>query len=575
MLGRLALKDSNNPNMLVAIKSSATQQPAEILNTLLSGEQSQPDLDNLIQHLVGLTVVKGSQPAVVRAIESIARPQGKEYRSWQIAAFAELLRELDRQKISLSQLKANAKGSSRESFEQLTGLQAFARRTAEDNKAPMDQRLAAIQLLGREKSSEAQDILILGRLLSPGVPTELHSAAIVSLGQIQSSAVAVALLDKWKTYNDTLRSEVLELLTRREESINELLNRIERKQLSSVELGVGVRQQLVLNKNATVRERATKLFSLATNAERQALIDKFLPQVQGATPRTEHGSLLFAQQCSICHRLAGVGTGSGPDLASLVDKTVERMLIAILDPNRAVEDRYKSYLAETKADEEFVGMLVNETGNSVTLVGVTGVRQTILRSDLKSLTCTQKSLMPEGFETSLKPQDLADLIAYIGSVGIAPKTFPGNRPELILTDKEGQFRLLASNGEIYGDSLTLESQHNNLGFWNSSNDRVTWTVDVPKNEKYDVWLVWSCDDGAAGNSFRLQIEESKVIGKVPGTGTWDNYKHEKFGQLELSPGKHKISLRPEGEIKNYLLDLREIRLVPSSRKSPPQFSSTP
>jgi len=251
------------------------------------------------------------------------------------------------------------------------------------------------------------------------------------------------------------------------------------------------------------------------------------------------------------------------------------MLIAILDPNQAVEDRYKNYVAETKSEDTFGGMLVNETGNSVTLVGVTGVRQTILRSDLKALTCTQKSLMPEGFEEFLKAQDLADLIAYIGSVGLSPKSFPGNRPELILADKEGEFRLLASNGEIYGNSLIMEPQHNNLGFWSSANDQVVWTMEVPKPEKYDVWLDWSCDNGTAGNSFRLQIEDAKVVGKVPGTGTWDNYKHDKFGQLDLPPGRHKLSFCSEGDIRNYLLDLREIRLVPSSRKAPPQFSSAP
>jgi len=36
-------------------------------------------------------------------------------------------------------------------------------------------------------------------------------------------------------------------------------------------------------------------------------------------------------------------------------------------------------LAETKSGDEFAGMLVNETGNSVTIVSINGLRQTILR----------------------------------------------------------------------------------------------------------------------------------------------------------------------------------------------------
>ena len=445
----------------------------------------------------------------------------------------------------------------------------------EDEKAPMDQRLAAIQLLGRDKASQALDIPILARLVSPIIPGALQTAAIASLGQIQSPQVAVALLQNWKTYTSELRSQVLDLLTRREETIQELLKALENKQLAPADLGAGVRQQLVSHKSASVRERVSKLFALPAQSERQPIIDKLLPQVLAATPRSDHGSALFTQQCSLCHRLGNVGTGAGPDLASLLDKSPARMLVAILDPNQAVEDRYKSYIAETKSEDEFVGMLINETGNSVTLVGVTGIRHTILRSDLKSLTCTQKSLMPEGFEEFLKAQDFADLIAYIASVGLPQKTFPGNRPELILADKEGEFRCLAANAEIYGGSLVMESQHNNLGFWSSVNDRAVWTLDVPKAEKYDVWLEWSCDNQSAGNAFRLQIEGVKVLGKVPGTGAWDNYKHDKFCQFDLPAGRHKLSLQSEGEIKNYLLDLREIRLVPSSRKAPPRFSSAP
>jgi len=46
------------------------------------------------------------------------------------------------------------------------------------------------------------------------------------------------------------------------------------------------------------------------------------------------------------------------------------------------------------------------------LITNTGV---ILRSDLKQLNSTGRSLMPDGFENSLNPQALADLIAFIRS----------------------------------------------------------------------------------------------------------------------------------------------------------------
>jgi len=42
-----------------------------------------------------------------------------------------------------------------------------------------------------------------------------------------------------------------------------------------------------------------------------------------------------------------------------------------------------------------------------------GAEEQILRSNLRQLASSGRSLMPEGFETGLHQQDLADLIAYL------------------------------------------------------------------------------------------------------------------------------------------------------------------
>jgi hypothetical protein len=44
-----------------------------------------------------------------------------------------------------------------------------------------------------------------------------------------------------------------------------------------------------------------------------------------------------------------------------------------------------------------------------------GKDEIILRSDIKELNSARLSLMPEGFENTLKHQDMADLISFIRS----------------------------------------------------------------------------------------------------------------------------------------------------------------
>jgi putative heme-binding domain-containing protein len=97
----------------------------------------------------------------------------------------------------------------------------------------------------------------------------------------------------------------------------------------------------------------------------------------------------------------------------ITDKSVDTLLAAILDPNQAVEARYVSYTAMTREDREVGGIIVTETASGITLRSGDGREETLLRADLKELTSSGLSLMPEGFEQVLRPQDMADLITAL------------------------------------------------------------------------------------------------------------------------------------------------------------------
>src|SRR5262249_9520473 len=83
------------------------------------------------------------------------------------------------------------------------------------------------------------------------------------------------------------------------------------------------------------------------------------------------------------------------------------------DPNQAVEARYVNYSAVTKSGREISGIVAAETPSSVTLRSAGGVEETVLRTDLSDFSSSALSLMPEGFEKILNPQEVADLIAYL------------------------------------------------------------------------------------------------------------------------------------------------------------------
>jgi hypothetical protein len=204
----------------------------------------------------------------------------------------------------------------------------------------------------------------------------------------------------------------------------------------------------------------------------------------------------------------------------------------------------------------------------VTLVGADGKAQTILRTDLESLSSTGKSAMPEGLEKDLSPQDLADVIVHVRGATPAEKAkaFEGNKPELVKAGVDGSLRLTAGNAAIFGPSLVYEKQFGNLGFWSNADDRAVWTVAVPKAGRYEVWLDYACDNSAAGNTFVLLAGRAVLTGKVAGTGAWSVYKQAQVGTLALEAGERPVTMRSEGKIRGALIDLKAIRLVPVVEK---------
>ena len=87
--------------------------------------------------------------------------------------------------------------------------------------------------------------------------------------------------------------------------------------------------------------------------------------------------------------------------------------MAVLDPNRAIEAKFHTYLAITDDGLSYTGILTNETGNSITLLGQEAKQQVVLRANLETLTSTGKRLLPEGLEKDLTEQDLANVFAFV------------------------------------------------------------------------------------------------------------------------------------------------------------------
>ena len=130
----------------------------------------------------------------------------------------------------------------------------------------------------------------------------------------------------------------------------------------------------------------------------------------------ERGEWLFHARggagCFNCHRLREHGNNFGPDLAVLGDRATARHVVqSMLDSNAVITEGFNLQTVVT-ADAEYSGILIEESGLSLTLGLATGQRQVILKSRIASRKTAATSAMPT-YDTLLTPQYTADLAAYL------------------------------------------------------------------------------------------------------------------------------------------------------------------
>ena len=334
----------------------------------------------------------------------------------QFRSLALLLDWLQRNNKSLAQLQSAAAGGGAmsDALSAADRVFASARAVAVANQASLEQRVAAVNVLGRGRSKQAEDVELLAGLLTPQSPVELQVAAVNALGRMNRANIAEKLLAGWNSHGPAVRAAVLTLVTSRPAWAQVLLDRVEANPAMLAQIEPGRRVALTQHSNAKLAERATAIFSAAMDPNRQKVIERYLAAMKSLKGDPATGATVFANTCSACHKFGDVpGRPIGPDIAAVKDRSADYLVTHILDPNRAVQDRYTLYTAATQDGRALAGMLAGEAGNSLTLVGLDGAEQTVLRSELRSLATTGRSLMPDGLEAALNEQAMADLVAFL------------------------------------------------------------------------------------------------------------------------------------------------------------------
>lgn len=296
--------------------------------------------------------------------------------------------------------------------DQIKPIVERARSIASNDASTEAVRLEAVRLLGTTTFAEAGPTLL--PLLEPGRSREMQLAAVSALDGLNDPEVGAVLVKHFQSFVPQVRAAALAALLKRPERVMALLDAIQAGTLHAIDVPSAQTAFLLRHPDPSVRKLAAKLLKPAGGGIEAAI--KALQPALDLEGDAKKGHEIYLQRCISCHHLGGEGFAVGPDLTTVRNDGKAKTLVNIVDPNREVAPNYVAYTVETRSGESLVGV-ISETASGVTVHQPFGKDTTVLRSDIKRIESQHMSLMPEGIADGLKPQDMADLLEFIFTVG--------------------------------------------------------------------------------------------------------------------------------------------------------------
>jgi putative membrane-bound dehydrogenase-like protein len=121
--------------------------------------------------------------------------------------------------------------------------------------------------------------------------------------------------------------------------------------------------------------------------------------------------------CIQCHKVADQGGQIGPDLTKVGQiRSQADLLESVIFPSASFVRGFESVTVTTSAGQEHTGILSRETPEAVYLKTAQKQEVRIARSDIDEIAPSKLSIMPQGMDKVMKPDELRDLIEYLQSL---------------------------------------------------------------------------------------------------------------------------------------------------------------
>jgi putative heme-binding domain-containing protein len=285
-------------------------------------------------------------------------------------------------------------------------------------KANSDLRVRAWEVLMLQ--SDGKTAMELAKSVIPPALGKLDHAPrgefIARLGIRSEPEVATLILDQYEKLEPNNKGRAIQVLTERPGWAMALLASVESKSLPANAVNLNQIRRLQEFGDKDYKARVAKVWGKVRN-DRNPQRELVVSQMRNFLDRTPgdpfQGKTVFQKSCAQCHKMYGEGQEVGPDLTGNGRNNYDQMLSNVFDPNLVIGENYQAAIIAVKDGRTLTGLIVGDSPAEIRLKIQGGTEEVIARGQIEELKKSPLSLMPENLETSVTPQELADLFAYL------------------------------------------------------------------------------------------------------------------------------------------------------------------
>jgi putative heme-binding domain-containing protein len=154
----------------------------------------------------------------------------------------------------------------------------------------------------------------------------------------------------------------------------------------------------------------------AENESQAARMKELEFALTGGDPVRGHALFAGKAACSQCHKVDNEGSRIGPDLSQIGAIRTRRDLIEAIAFPSATFARGFEPVTVFVSGRSISGVLTGETTKEVQVLTADRSNTAVSRDEIEEIIPSRLSIMPQGLDRNLTPDELRDLVAFLSSL---------------------------------------------------------------------------------------------------------------------------------------------------------------